>query len=166
MEEEKNSPSRGKRYQQCTPGKGDTRTHMRTRVTLELSSARSGLAMRFCMYRLLLPSTPPGCPPPSSVQGDSDFGELGCEKQNFFFLITPVICQLLAATSPNAALPAAGSNPLFSFCFREEMDWGIYPSRASSIRERQVGFHLLLKLCYLLGSLPCFWLHLLPEQGR
>lgn len=166
VEEEESSPHQGKRYKECTRGKGDMRTQMPTTVTLEQSSAKPGLAVGFYIRCLLLSPTPPACPSGIPPCRSHDFSELCCEKQSWFFLITPVICQLLAETSPNKALPAAGSGPLFSSCFREEMDWSIYLSRASSIRERQAGFLSLLRLCCLLGSLPCSWSHLLPEQGR
>lgn len=135
---------------------------MPSAVTLEPSSARAGLAVGSYMCCLLLPPTPPACPPQSSSLQKPWFQRtLLWEAKLIFFLITPVICQLLAQTSPNTALPAAGSDPLFSSCFREEMDWSIYLSRASSVRERQAGFLLLrdlviyLALCPALGHIYC-----------
>lgn len=80
---------------------------------------------------LVLPPTPPGCPP-AFMLGDAGFGEPCCEKQNLLFPVAPVICELLAETT---ALLAAGSNLCFSSRFGEEMGWCVYPSRASSARK-------------------------------
>lgn len=163
--EEESSAPQGRRNKQCPGGKGDTRTQMPAAVTLEFSKTRAGCGVLHVL--------PPAASHPSFLSTTIFLPAEAMISVNSvvrskvdFFLITPVVCQLPAETSTNTALPAAGSDPLFSSCFREEMDWSIYLSRASSIRERQAGFLLLLRPCYLLGSLPCSWSHLLPERGR
>lgn len=108
---------------------------MPTTVTLEQRSARAGLAVGLCICWLLLPPSPPTCPPRSSSLQKPWFQWTLLWEGKLIFSHHSSRLSAPSRDLPKHSTASSRIWPTFQLCFREEMGWNIYLSRAPSIRK-------------------------------